>query len=298
MGLTAGPIPNAPTDAYAQVKLINPSRAPMYFTAFKQTVMTQLNQFMWVPKPDAVDKVDELMQPAIRFHRSQCMDLPPTIFITRECALTEAAQKVYNTMRSQLVAEMEEGLITAVNEAVKVAKLVQIACGVVYDNNRDSILVDATPRMALTAELIHEADGKSIVFVPFKGALHVVAKYLENEGFKVGVINGDVPKNQRDTIFHAFQKTDSLDVIVAQPDAMAHGLTLTAASSTIWYAPTTKAEIYEQANGRTVRPGQKNTTLIIHIEGTAEERRIYYRLKNKQAMQNLLLDRKTVREAA
>jgi len=81
-------------------------------------------------------------------------------------------------------------------------------------------------------------------------------------------------------------------IIVAQPASMSHGLTLTAASSIIWYAPLPNNEVYEQANGRITRPGQKYTTVIAHIESTPEERRIYYRLKNKQKMQGLLLAKK------
>ena len=76
---------------------------------------------------------------------------------------------------------------------------------------------------------------------------------------------------------------------MAQPYAMSHGLTLTAANTVVWYAPITSADTYEQANGRIARPGQKLTTHIIHIEGTQAEMRIYKRLEKKQRIQGLLL---------
>jgi SNF2 family DNA or RNA helicase len=72
---------------------------------------------------------------------------------------------------------------------------------------------------------------------------------------------------------------------------MSHGLTLTEASTIIWYAPVTSSDIYEQANGRITRPGQTHNTLIAMLSGTAVERMIYTRLKAKQGMQNLLLDK-------
>jgi SNF2 family DNA or RNA helicase len=79
-------------------------------------------------------------------------------------------------------------------------------------------------------------------------------------------------------------------VLVAQPAAMSHGLTLVAANTIVWYAPVTSNETYEQANGRITRPGQKHQQFIINIEGTAIERKIYDRLRNKQKTQGLLLD--------
>lgn len=297
-GMTATPIPNEPTDAFAQVKLIHPSNAPMYFTAFKQQVMQQVNSFLWVPRPEALDRVDEIMAPAIRYHRSQCVDLPPTIYMTRETQLTKKQEVVYKELRKELVAQVESGEITAVNEAVKVSKLVQVACGAVYDSDKKIMDIDSKPRLELTEEMIKAADTKSIVFVPFVSAVEKVSSYLESKGHKVGVVHGGVNKSKRDEVFRGFQKGSAYDVIVAQPGAMSHGLTLTSASSIIWYAPITSSEIYTQANGRIARPGQKFTTLIIHIEATAEERRIYHRLKNKEAMQNILLERKTAREAA
>ena len=87
-GFTGTPIPNAPTDAWAQCRLINPSRAPPFFGTFRDQTMRQLTQFKWAPKPDALETVHKAMQPAIRFAREDCIDLPPTTYITRAVALT------------------------------------------------------------------------------------------------------------------------------------------------------------------------------------------------------------------
>lgn len=298
-GLTGTPIPNDPTDAYWQVKLINPRKAPMYFTRFKHTVMQQLNQWVWVAKPDALDRVDELMQPAIRFRRDQCIDLPPTIYMTREVPLTDDAEKAYKAMKNNLQAQLEAGEITAVNEAVKASKLVQIACGVAYSPEGEEMCVDATPRMNEVVSLIQQSDSKTIVFVPFVSAVAQVADHIRAAGYTVGVIHGGVKKNDRDEVFGGFQNSDNNpQVIVAQPAAMSHGLTLTAASTIVWYAPVTSGETYEQANGRITRPGQKYTTVIVNVEGTPVERRMYARLKTKQKMQNILLEKKVFHEAA
>jgi SNF2 family DNA or RNA helicase len=70
---------------------------------------------------------------------------------------------------------------------------------------------------------------------------------------------------------------------------MAHGLTLTEGNMIVWYAPTSSLEIYEQANARIVRPGQKRKCLIAHLCGTPVEKATYARLQSKSKMQGLLL---------
>jgi SNF2 family DNA or RNA helicase len=106
----------------------------------------------------------------------------------------------------------------------------------------------------------------------------------------VAIVHGDTSKHQRDLIFSDFQRAVNPNIIVANPGTLSHGLTLTEASTTIWYAPVHSNEIYQQANGRTVRPGQRRTTVIVDIEATAVERAVYTALQNRQSMQTVLLD--------
>ena len=288
-GMTGTPTPNAPTDAWAQCRLIVPDKVPPYFNRFKGEVMKQLSQFTWVPKPEATEKVHEAMQPAVRFTRDECVDLPPLMYETRQVGLTKEQGKAYKEMVNKLRTEADEGEITAVNEAVKMAKLVQIACGVVYANDGSEVTIPSNPRVEETREIVHQAEGKVIVFVPFVSSVKMVAEELAKD-FSVEVIHGGVKKQERDRIFGAFQKSKEPKVIVAQPAAMSHGLTLTSASTIIWYSCVTSNEVFEQANGRINRPGQKMNNFIIMLEGTPVEKRIYSRLKNKQKMQGALLD--------
>jgi SNF2 family DNA or RNA helicase len=288
-GMTGTPTPNAPTDAWAQCRLIVPSSVPPYFNRFKGQVMRQLSQFTWVPKSDATQIVHDIMQPAVRFTRDECVDLPPLMYETRQVSLTKEQEKAYKEMVAKLRTEAEQGEVTAVNEAVKMAKLVQIACGVVYTNNKDEVTLPSTPRIEETRQIVSQAEGKVIVFVPFVSSVNMVAEELSKD-FTVEVIHGGVKKDERDRIFGAFQKGKDPKVLVAQPAAMSHGLTLTAASTIIWYSCVTSNEVFEQANGRINRPGQKMNNFIIMLEGTPVEKRIYSRLQNKQKMQGALLD--------
>jgi len=293
-GLTATPIPNEPPDAFQQIKLLCPDKVKgLYYKRFREMTMMQVSQFKWVSRDNALDIVDQHMQPAIRFRREDCIDLPATIYMTREVKLSAQQDKAYKLMLNKMYAEIQSGDITAVNEAVKAGKLVQIACGAVYDDGGTERYLDTKPRIDEVLDLLVQSDAKTIVFVPYRNAINMVADAIRAAGYTVGVIHGGVSKTERDKVFNAFQRMTNPHVIVAQPAAMSHGLTLTEASQIVWYAPVTSAEVYEQANGRITRPGQKHTPVIVNIEGTDIERRMYSRLKSKQKMQNILLELKT-----
>lgn len=290
-GLTGSPIPNAPTDAYAQVKLVTPenNRLPRFFGTFRNSVMYQINQFKWAPKKEAVDIVHKLMQPAVRFNIDEVVDLPPQVFITKEAQLSKEQLDAYRSMMNKLKAEYEGGEITASNEAVKASKLNQIALGVAYDENGNPVSLPSTSRLEVLLETIEASEGKSIVFVPFTGALNTVKEFLIEKGLTTEVVDGSVSKTERDRIFGLFQKTDDPKVLVANPAAMSHGLTLTAATTIIWYGAIHSNEIYQQACARVRRPGQKRTSVIVHIVSTKYEEIIYERLRNKQSIQGSLL---------
>lgn len=290
-GVTGTPTPNEPTDAWAQCRLITPETVPPYFNKFKDAVMRQVGPFRWVARDNALDVVHKAMQPAIRFSRKECIDLPPTVYTTRETRLTPEQDKAYKEMHSKLVAQMEAGEILAVNEAVKINKLLQICCGVAYGADGTEITIPVKPRLDLAVELIEESQSKTIVFVPFVSSTRVVAAHIRAAGYSVEVICGETSKHERDRIFAAFQRSKEPQVLVSIAAAMSHGLTLTSASTIIWYAPITSADIYDQANHRVIRPSQKLSTLIVNIEGSPVERKMYQRLRDKQSMQGILLDK-------
>ena len=288
-GLTGTPTPNLPTDAWAQCRLISPERVPTYFGKFRDTVMRQLGPFKWLPRDGATEIVAEAMQPAIRFALDDCTDLPEMTYQTRSVAMTAEQTKAYKEMLAKLRMEFKDQQVTAVNAAVKTGKLVQIACGVVYGKGGEEVLLPCQPRIDEVIETIRQAGAKCIVFVPYTAVLMYVAEELAKQ-FTVAVINGATSKAKRDTIFAEFQGCTDPRVLVAQEATMSHGLTLTAADTIIWYAPTTSNDGYQQANARVRRPGQKRTTRVVNIEASPVERAMYQRLQDKQSMQGLLLD--------
>lgn len=288
--MTGTPTPNDPTDAWALAKLVDSPNCKHTYTAFRETVMMKIGQWKYVPRPESTDIVKDILQPAVRYTRDECFDLPETIIQTRQVALTAEQQKHYKAMLKDFITEMgSDGTISAVNEAVKVQKLIQIACGVAYGDDGQNIEIDASPRVKLVKEIIEEAGEKVIVFVPLTGTLHMLEKELSKH-WTVGVVNGQVSSSKRDVIFKDFQDSKDPHVLIAHPGTMAHGLTLTTASTIIWYGPVNSNETYVQANGRIERIGKNKTSNLIHIEATDLEHRAYERLKNKQKLQGLLLD--------
>jgi len=287
--MTGTPIPNKVTDAWAQCRLINPSRVPPYFTKFRDMVMRQVSQFKWVPRDNALDIVKEAMQPATRFKREECVDLPPTMYETRTVEMTPDQLKAYKSMMDTFVAEADGGQITAVNEAVKMAKLVQIACGCAYDKDGNILKIDAKNRIDELKRVVEASEGKVIVFVPLTGGLHSVADELRKE-WSVEVVHGDVSKKERDQIFSDFKSENGPHILVAHPKCMAHGLTLVSANTIVWFIPTNNPNDYAQANGRITRPGQKRNTFIVHLQGSDIEKKMYKVLKEKGSIQGVLLD--------
>lgn len=294
-GLTGTPTPNAPTDAYGQIQLVTPGqpRVPQYFTAFRQMVCQQMTEYIWIPRKEAPAIIHEFMQPSIRFVRDECFDLPPCAYSEREVPLSPTQALHYKELVKELYTEINGGKITAANEGVKMGKLLQIACGVVYDKEGKQQVVDAKPRIDEVKRIIEEAGHKVIVFVPYTAPLEKLhedlTEWLKPNGLRCAMIHGGVSKSQRSTIFTEFQKRPDLRVLVADAGCMAHGLTLTEANTVVWYAPEFSNDIYQQANGRITRPGQKNNQFIIHIEGSELERRLYKRLKDRGHIQGLLL---------
>ena len=288
-GLTGAPTPNAPTDAFAQSKLITPERYKGHFTTFKNETMYQVSQFKWLPRRGAEDSANKILKPSIRYALADCVDLPETTYSDRYAPLTPEQAKHYRQMLNQAVTEIRGNIITAVNAGVLLSKILQLSTGCAYSATGETQKIDYSNRLSLVKELIEECDQKVLVFVPFTGALQAIAADLRKH-WSVEVIDGSTSMTQRNETFRRFRSGADPRIIVANAAAMSHGLTLTEASMIIWYAPTTSNDVYNQANARIVRPGQKHKTSIVHIYATPEERRIYEGLREKTRLQDLVLE--------
>jgi SNF2 family DNA or RNA helicase len=288
--LTGTPAAQSPVDAYGLAKLVNPSGVPMFFGQFRDKVMNKVSMYRWLPKPDASQTVHTILQPAIRFEKKQCLDLPPVTFTEREAPMTPQQKSFYKRLKDEMLIEAAGEEVSAVNAAVKINKLLQIACGSVYTDNHEVVDFDVSNRLNVVQEVVDESSNKVLIFVPFTHSIEVLAKHLTKNGITCDVINGAVSVNRRSDIVQRFQSQPDPKVLVIQPMAASHGLTLTAADTIIWYAPCTSVETYLQANARIDRPGQVNPMTIVHITGSQVETRMYSLLRGNIANHQQVID--------
>jgi len=288
--LTGTPASQSPVDAYGLAKIINPNGVPRFFGAFRDQVMTKITQFKWVPKKSSERTVHEALQPAIRFTKEECLDLPDMTYTTREVPLSPQQHKFYEAIRKNMMAVAAGEEITTVNAAANLNKLLQLSCGAVYSDSGEVVAFDAKSRMAALMEVIEEASHKVIVFAPFRHAIEIIAEELKTEGVSCEVIHGGISATKRTEVFARFQSEDNPQVLVIQPQAAAHGVTLHAANVVVWWGPITSTETYLQANARVHRAGQRNPCTVVHLQGSPVEKRIYAMLSEKVDIHTRLID--------
>ena len=273
--MTGTPAAQSPVDAYGLAKLVNVNSVPRFFGSFKDRVMQRISQFKWVIKPIATDIVFNALQPAIRFTKEECLDLPPMVYVKREVELTKQQNKYYNQIKTKMVIEVTGAEVTAMNAAVSLSKLLQISSGAVYTDSGDVLEFDIKNRYKVLREVIDESSQKILVFVPFKHTINILTEKLRAEGITTEVIQGSVSAPKRTEIFRTFQTTPDPRVLVIQPQAAAHGVTLTAANTVVWWGPTSSLETYDQANARVHRSGQKHKSTVVQLQGSAAEKHVY-----------------------
>jgi SNF2 family DNA or RNA helicase len=289
-GMTGSPIPNEPTDAWAQCTIVTPHTVPKYFGRFREELMHRISQFKWAPKSDAVDKAFAAMQPAVRFTLDDIVELPEAVEQTLDVELGPKQEKVYRSLVDHAHVAIANKEITAANAGAVMMKLLQVATGWVYSSDGQTVALDNEKRIEALIDAVNATDRKVLVFVPFKHALTGISKALTSESIEHAVVSGDTPAAERAQVFNLFQNTGKYHVLLAHPQCLAHGITLTAADTVIWFAPVTSLEIYEQACARIRRIGQKHKQLFLHLQSTPVERKIYTLLQRKQRVQEKLLE--------
>lgn len=283
-------MPQSPVDVWGEAMIITPHRVPKSQSHVRDMLMVKKGNYVWLPKPDAVERAYQILQPSVRYTLDDVMELPEFVERPFEVALSAQQKKVYEEVRINLVTRLQGKEINAVNAGAALNKLLQIAGGWVYAPAPDIIRLDAAPRMAALIDLIRSAEHKVIVYVPYRHMIEGIAGVFERlkVDFDYAMVHGDT--TNREPIFNAFQHTDKYHVLLAHPGTISHGLTLTAADTICWYLPIPSLETFEQANARPYRVGQKHRVQNIMFQGTPAERRLYTLLRAKQRLQDKLLD--------
>lgn len=289
--MTGTPAPQAPTDAHSLIRLQREGRYRS-FGAFRDLTMIRVTQFKWQARINAADIVAKEMQPAVRFKREDCFDLPDRQIIDQDVDMTAEQARLVKKFREEAWADLHGKAITAPNAAAAMGKMLQVLAGGVYgpeaDGERPAYAVDSSPLFDMLVDIIEEADGPVLVFAPFRISAAVTQIKLTKAGLRSAVVTAGTSSRQRKEIFDQVQSGE-LDAMVAIPQTVSHGLTLTASNTIVWLSPPFSYETYEQANARIHRLGQSRKCVIYRLTHNALTTMLYKRLDTRATLQETIL---------
>ena len=302
--LSGTPAPRSITDIWHQVKLVDDDNLlPTSFFAFRNSVCTPVQKgnhpqaIAWEDKEGAPEAVFGLIAPiTVRHVFDDVVKIPERSIIPRYYDLPPKAAKAYHEMAArQVIASVGDkkrlATISAVNAAVLRGKLLQIASGAAYadrDSETPQIVFD-TGRYELVMDLALEQPHSLAMFL-WAHQRDELVREAKNRKLAYEVIDGNTSDNERLSIARHYQ-AGAFDVLLAHPQTVAHGLTLTAGTSTIWASPTDNTEWWLQGSRRQARRGQTKQTRVVTVmaRGTVDEL-AYENCITKKDRQDGLLD--------
>lgn len=288
--MTGTPAAQGPLDAFGLARLVNPRGVPRYKGEWQNMVEYKVSRFRWLPKKNATEIVHNALQPAIRFTKEECLDLPELVYVKRNVELTKQQKLYYEKLRKEMLMQAADEAVTAKTAAVNTNKLLQISGGAVYTDDHNVLEFDISSRYNVLKEVIAETSQKVLIFVPYAHSIKILHDKLTADGHSTAVISGKVSAGERTRIFNAFQTTNEPEILVIQPQAAAHGVTLTAADTIVWWSPVPSLETYAQANARIHRSGQVHRCTVVQLQGSAIEKHIYELLDGKISLHTKVTD--------
>lgn len=277
--LSGTPNPHSVTELWHQVLILDDGkRLGKSFYGFRSQVQTptqvgpEANMLQWADKPGADLAVATLLKDITVRHRLEdCIDIPANHTYRVDYKLSQKQLKHYLEMEEAALSEFGDKLVVANNAAIVTNKLLQIASGAVYDEERLHHVTD-TGRYELVADLV-EAREHSLVAFLWQHQRDELAKEFEKRGITFGVMDGGTSDDEFERLEQGYQRGE-YQTLLCHPKSVAHGLTLTRGTATIWASPTSIVEWYEQFRKRVYRNSQtkKTENIVVVAPGTIDER--------------------------
>lgn len=288
VGLTGTPAPNGLLDLWAQVFLLDQGqRLEKNITGYRTKYFEKnYNGHGYTAKPGADDVIQrKIADLCISMKAEDYLELPDCITNVIPVVLDAKAQKQYNQLEKELLLEIDDGTeITATSAAVLSGKLLQLCNGALYDENRQVFEIHDN-KIEAFMELVEQLNGKSaLVFYSFQHDLTRIKKALEKTSLRIRELK--TPQDQLDW------NAGKVDILLAHPASAAYGLNLQdGGNHVVWFGLNWSLELYQQANGRLHRQGQKQKVILHHlvVQGGADED-VMKALEGKAATQDKLLD--------
>ena len=286
VGLTGTPSSNGLMDLWAEFRLLDMGeRLGRYITYYRQNffVPDKRNQqmiFSYKPKDGAEKKIYSLISDiTISMKSKDFLKMPECVMNEVIVTLSDKEQKLYDSLKQDMVLSLEENEIDAINAAALSNKLLQMSNGAVYNDDKESLHIHDRKLDALE-DLIEGANGKPVLVAYwFKHDLEKIKDRFDVREIKSAKDISDWNEGK-------------IPVAVIHPASAGHGLNLQAGGSTlIWFGLTWSLELYQQTNARLYRQGQDSTVVIHHIltKGTIDED-VMKALKAKEKIQDALID--------
>ena len=286
VGLTGTPSSNGLMDLWAEFRILDlGQRLGRYITHYRNAFFTPDKRngeviFSYKPLPGAEDQIYERISDiTISMKSCDYLQLPECVMNEVPVYMDGKEMSVYDKLRDEMVAQIRGKEIDAVNVAALSGKLLQMANGAVYDEEKRVLGIHDRKLDALE-DLIEGANGKPVLIAYWfrHDAERIRARFPVRE-----IQN---PKDIEDW------NAGRISAAIIHPASAGHGLNLQAGGSTlIWFGLTWSLELYQQTNARLHRQGQKETVVIHHIiaKGTIDEQ-VMKALRNKEKTQDALID--------
>ncbi len=289
-GLTGTPITTGPVDAFGLGKVVNPKNLPTpYITKYRRMVEAKIDMWNSIPLPGSEKIVDNILKPAIRYKLEECVDIKDISYSTRFVEMSKEQEKMYAEILRHQLSEYEDGLVTAINAASKLSKLLQISGGSVIDEDKNIFNLPIKSRYNELKKIIEDANGRIIIICQFIGFVDRLYELLKSEGYNIEKIYGSISVKLRSKIIEDFQ-LKKVDIIVAQVRTLSHGISLTASNYMCFYGPIMGVENYLQAVKRIRRIGQDKKQHIIKLVSSKAETAAYKLLSKKENYGQIILD--------
>ena len=293
--LTGTVITNKAIDVFSQYKFLNPAIYGNSFYAFRNRYFDMVGYGNHTPvlkKSMEGELTEKLHSISYRATKAECLDLPETTDVIRQVELEPAALRIYRGLVKESYAELANGEVTATNILTRLLRLSQLTGG--FLGNDETVAVEQVSAAKLSAlEDILDgaiAEGKKLVIIArFIPEIKAICKLLEKRGLGYSCITGEV-KN-RDEQVARFQKEPEVMAFVGQIATAGLGITLTAASTMVFYSLDYSMSNFEQTKARIHRVGQRMpcTYLYLVARGTVDEK-VLAALESKADLARTLVD--------
>lgn len=292
--LTGTVITNKEFDVFSQYKFAEPRVFGTSFFAFRNKFFDMSGYGGHVPvfkKVMMKEFLEEMHSIAFRVTKDECLDLPAITEEIRRIELEPKAQKIYSELEKESYTELANSEASAVNVLTKLLRLCQVTGGHLTDDEGDTNPVSTVKLEALTdiIESSIENNKKIVIMARFIAELNDIQRMLEKKGIGYSVVRGGI--KDRDEQIRRFQEEPENMVFVGQIAAAGLGLTLTAASTMVFYSLDYSMSNFEQAKARIHRISQTENCHYIYLvaKNTVDEK-VLCALRNKVDLAKTLVD--------